>query len=194
MKYLKVLVVFCVLALFAIPAHALPITITPTTGSLVDPITRWEGNETSQAAIDVIVFGITGYSSELYKSDVNNVGPPTESGPLAGSYDTTFANTPNDPSDATIVYTGGDIVGPVAYLLVKGGNQIPAWYLFNLTVFGWDGMETLNLTGFWPYQGAISHVSLYGDKVPVPEPATMLLLGFGLIGLAVVGKRNFRKI
>jgi hypothetical protein len=32
-----------------------------------------------------------------------------------------------------------------------------------------------------------------GTAQPVPEPATMLLLGIGLIGLAVVSRRKFKK-
>jgi hypothetical protein len=56
----------------------------------------------------------------------------------------------------------------------------------------WDGMEILELTGFWPNQGAISHVSLYGNRQSVPEPATMLLLGTGIFGLALFGRKKIK--
>jgi PEP-CTERM motif len=124
----------------------------------------------------------------LYKMNVDGL---LEEGPLQDSYSTTFSATPTAPANATILYTGGAFVGASAYLGVKDGKHDPGWYLFDLT--GWNGIDDLVLEGFWPGQGGISYVSLYGTSVPVPEPATMLLFGTGLIGLATFGRKTFVK-
>jgi hypothetical protein len=177
------------LAALALTSAASALPIIPTSGVL--NVTRWEGNETGQPQIDAVIAPIIGASTEKYKQNVGGA----ESGSLAGSYTTTFANTPGDPSDATIVYNGGPILGNTRYMLVKDGNQTPAWYLFNLTALGWNGTETLFLTGFWPNQGAISHISLYGgpdggDTPGVPDSgSTIALLGLGLSLLAIVRRK-----
>lgn len=157
------------------------LNITPAT------MPQWTGTDTSQAAINTAIAPIIGSAVELYKSDVGT----GESGALAGSYETTFSNTPSDPEDATTVYGTGDIVGAPAFALVKDGNSTPAWYLFNLTALGWDGMDTLYFTDFWPGKGAISHVALYGTQTSVPDGGmTAVLLGLGMVGLGVMARRK----
>ena len=181
-KYLLATVGLCALLVFAAQSHAL----------VIDPaLTPYclSGPETSQDDINALIKEFIGTDEYLYKSEVG-VG---EYGPLSDSYETEYFNTPSDPSDAAIEYTGGDIVGVPAFLLVKDGNQDPAWYLYCLSsLFGWDGVEIIELENFWPNGGAISHVTLYGSR-QVPEPATMLLLGSGLIGLGFLGRKKLFK-
>jgi hypothetical protein len=171
-------------------ARSEALNITPGTG--VIDVTRFEGvdNSNSGALIEASAecSCVISAATETYKQDVGG----GESGALAGSYSTVFLNTPGDPSGATISYTGGPTAAATTYLFVKDGNQTPAWYLFNLTALGWNYTETLNLSGFWPNQGAISHVALYGatGTTTVPEPATLSLMGVGLLGFVAAARRR----
>ena len=132
----------------------------------------------------------------VYKYD------PKESGDFASSYETKFLDTPQDPSGAEISYFGGSsLVGysPI-HLLVKGGkNQPPAWYLYNLGAggAGWNGIDTLVLSNFWPEKNAISHVTLFAKKGPstggggrVPDGGTTI----ACLGMALLGLGSMRKL
>lgn len=140
-----------------------------------------------------------GTLSLLYKAEVGG----SDSGTFAASYNTTFADTPTDPSGATISYVGLPALVPSAnplYLYVKDGNQNPAYYVFNISA--WNGMDNLVLEDFWPQQGAISNLQILGgtttgeipprDITPPGVPdggSTVVLLGMGLVLVAFLRRK-----
>lgn len=160
-------------------------------------------NLTSNAELIAWLDATYNLDLELYKQ---NVGGGGDTGGFAGSYQTTFSNTANDPQDAFIDYISGQPLNCAAasndcYLLVKDGAQTPAAYLFNLAGL-WNGTDNLYLRGFWPTNGAISHIAFYGNgddggcttpggcTPEIPEPGTVALLGAALFAAAAARRRR----
>lgn len=127
----------------------------------------------------------------LYKAEVDRA---KEEGKFDEFYNTVFSDTKTDPENALITWTGTSLnfmncITASCFLAIKDGNESPNNYAYNLT--GWNGKDSLYLTGFWPKpgNGAISHVSIWGLEdggstgQDVPEPGPLSLLGLGLMGL-----------
>jgi hypothetical protein len=185
MKRLLLLFVVMVMVIgLSAQAHAL--TLTP---SSTPVFTTTDNTMPSASDIEALV-GTSIALTMLYKGESD---PFQEEGSFMDSYHTTFSNSDTDPQNALIEYISGpSIVCPECYLTVKDGVVgDPALYAFDIS--GWNGTDDIELLGFWPGQGAISNVAIWGGSTSqVPEPSTLILLGSGLVSLGFV-RRRFKK-
>ena len=187
-KLMKRGVVLCGAAILSLcvagRADAAALELTPDDTTCTD-----NGNANLSKESDILpilagCFGATSPLSLLYKAEVGG----TDEGTFASSYNTIFSNAPNDPEDATILNIGDPHMGCFAcYLVVKGGGADPSLYAFTIT--SWNGLDPIQLTDFWPNQGAISNVAIWGRAASLSEPGTLVLFSAAL-GLAALTRRR----
>jgi hypothetical protein len=137
------------------------------------------------------VFSVTTGTTLSFAGTLTNAGQPTvfiSTAPVSG-----LSGLPNFTVIAGFLNTplslaAGESIGPTELFRVSVPlGATPGIYNFTFTVLGGSGPDQFNVLATQTY-------SMNVEAAPVPEPATLLLLGTGLAGVVgAVRKRSPRR-
>ena len=155
---------------------------------------EFDGNDTAGAVDSAVVGYGTGLFTYLDKTD------SSDGFMLDGfSFDISVSSL-STSGTYTLSWTGGTVPAYFDFVFAAKASDAYALYLFDdvglfSTPSSYGGTYTINFLNNGGQIPALSHLSVYGrtgDGTPppeVPEPATMLLFGAGLAGLAGYRRR-----
>ncbi|ABL00184.1 PEP-CTERM sorting domain-containing protein [Pelobacter propionicus] len=150
-----------------------------------------------------------GYSDSLFRGneftfvakDETLNGQASSIGELDGIY-FSLRSTGGTSGTWYLTWSGASLPATVDLVAVLKGSSSWSAYLFDnelLNATGSNGTGDSWAITFTNNGGQIpdlSHLTLYArdvEQTPVPEPGTMVLLGAGMLGLAIFGKRRMNR-
>lgn len=172
-------------------------------------------SKVAMAAMAAMLFGAVGVTNAAYigKFSGNDVSPPGQYGDKAAFIEAALTSMNIDFGTNVLFYDKADCNGsfasenglssatgcpgksgewwtqmPIDYLSVKAGNEFTLYsYEPPVANGSWSTGYLVNSQG---RNRDVSHISFwYKERVSVPEPSAILLMGLGLLGMGLAGRK-----